>query len=91
MMVEVLCGITAGSKFGPFVRHWKDLSGPCGMGFCFIVVDPTCFAPDFQERMSTLLEYIRNMPAIDPSKPVLVPGDWERLNMAEIDKNGGIK
>lgn len=28
---------------------------------------------------------------MDPSKPVLIPGDPEQNNILQVDKNGGIK
>lgn len=91
ILVDVLCGITAGSKFGPFIKFWEDEEKGANLGHCYIAMDPKCFAPGFEERMSTLLDYIRNMEPADPDKPVLIPGDWEKNNMLETEKIGGIQ
>lgn len=34
---------------------------PADLGQCFICVDPGCFEPGFEERLSDLLNYLRNM------------------------------
>nr|CAD7395862.1 unnamed protein product [Timema cristinae] len=60
------------------------------LGQCFIAVDPECFAPGFQGRMSDLLGYLRGMEPSDPEKPVQVPGDPERKHMKSVDEQGGI-
>lgn len=88
IMVETLCGISAGSFFGPFIQM---VDAVWNLGQCYIAMDPKRFAPNFEERMSTLLDYIRNMHPRDPSKPVYVPGDYERNNMSEVEELGGIK
>jgi LDH2 family malate/lactate/ureidoglycolate dehydrogenase len=61
------------------------------LGHCFIAVDPKCFAPGFEERLSDLMESLRQMPPNDPDKPVLVAGDSERLHMKAVDEAGGIR
>lgn len=91
ILVEVLCGITSGSKFGPYIQRWITKDSPSNLGQCYIAVDPKCFAPGFEERMTCLLDFIRNLPPLDPDKPVLIPGDWERINMLKVKKYGGIR
>ncbi|XP_076183040.1 putative oxidoreductase YjmC [Ptiloglossa arizonensis] len=88
-MVEILCGILAGSKFGPNVRQWKDNNAIADLGQCFIAIDPRAFGTGSKERLSTLLKQLRELP-IAGDKSVLVAGDPERTNMARVDKEGGI-
>jgi len=91
LMVEMLCGILAGSEFGPNIRSWKSDVGFANLGHCFICIDPEVFIPGSKERLSTLLAQLRNLPSIEgPSKPVLIPGDPERQHMAKVDRDGGI-
>merc|ERR1712150_163707 len=89
-MVDVLSGILGGAAWGPNVRRVHLAQGqPANLGQCFIAIDPSNFAPGFQERMSALIGCCRDLePAGD--KPVLIPGDPERANMADCDKRGGI-
>lgn len=38
-----------------------------------------------------LMDHIRCLEPVDPTKPVLVPGDPERLAMEHVDRVGAIK
>ena len=38
-----------------------------------------------------LMDHIRGLEPVDPKKPVLVPGDPERLAMEHVDRVGAIK
>ncbi|XP_069681976.1 uncharacterized oxidoreductase YjmC-like isoform X1 [Periplaneta americana] len=92
LMVETLCGVLSGSSIGPDIRLWHESAeeGP-NLGQCFIAIDPQCFAPGFEDRMSSIMDYLRGMEPADPSKPVLVPGDPERNHMQMVDEQGGIR
>ena len=92
LMVETLCGILGGASYGPYVKkHKSEDPKPANLGHCFVVINPDCFAPGFNERMSSLMNSLRALEPADPRKPVLVPGDRERAFMKQIDKQGGIR
>ncbi|XP_015837333.1 uncharacterized oxidoreductase YjmC isoform X2 [Tribolium castaneum] len=59
--VEVICGILAGSAYGPNIRKYGDLGQIANLGQCFVALNPTYFAPGFEERLTDLLNFIRNM------------------------------
>ena len=64
MMVDILCGVLAGSKYANQVRRWgfaTDGSNPANLGQCFIVIDPECFAPGFTDRMDDLHKIHRDL------------------------------
>lgn len=63
ILVEVLCGILSGSSYGPNIRNWGSGKSdkPANLGHCFIAIDPKCFTPGFEERMSDLLDGLRNL------------------------------
>ncbi|KAK2577236.1 hypothetical protein KPH14_003382 [Odynerus spinipes] len=88
-MVEVLCGILAGSKFGPNIRSWKDGNKIADLGHCFLAINPEAFGSGAKERLSTLLHQLRALPS-SGDQPVLVAGDPERRAMEKVDKEGGI-
>lgn len=91
LMSDTFAGLLAGASFGPFVRHWlDDQDQEPNLGQGFVAIDPQCFAPGFEDRMAQLLDYLRNMEPADPAKPVLVPGDPERINMKKVEEEGGI-
>lgn len=92
LMVETLCGILSGSQYGPNIRGWgTHTHDVANLGQCFIAVDPECFAPGFDGRMSDLMDTIRNMEPADPNKPILIAGDPERIHMKAVDEAGGVK
>ncbi|ODN03478.1 Malate dehydrogenase [Orchesella cincta] len=91
LMTEIFCGIMAGAKYGPNVRKWMSATEPANLGQCFVAVDPSCFAPGFEGRLSDLLNTLRNLEPIDPSKPVLVAGDPETSHVKEVKDKGGIQ
>lgn len=90
-LVEILSGILSGACYGPNVRKWTNRVAPANLGQCFIAIDLCGFEPGFEERLSDLMKTIRNLQPTDPELPVLVPGDLEKLHMATIDKQGGIR
>lgn len=91
MMVEILCGILADSKYSPNIRNWKSTATLANLGQCFIAIDPEAFKPGFTNRMSDLNDTFRNLKSVHEDRPVLVAGDPERKHMAECDEIGGIK
>ncbi|XP_018574226.1 uncharacterized protein LOC108913205 [Anoplophora glabripennis] len=90
LMVETLCGILSGSAFGPNIRRWGREKAVANLGQAFIAINPNNFAPGFEGRLSTLMDYLRNMAPVESSKPVFVHGDMERTHMSEVDKRGGL-
>ncbi|KAH9635831.1 hypothetical protein HF086_002391 [Spodoptera exigua] len=78
-MVELFCSGLSGSKSTHNIRGWELESnqGPPDLGQCFAAINPECFAPGFVDRASDCLNTWRNLEPIDPSLPVLAPGDKE--------------
>uniref|UniRef100_A0A182Y2M5 Uncharacterized protein n=1 Tax=Anopheles stephensi TaxID=30069 RepID=A0A182Y2M5_ANOST len=91
-MVEVFCGILSGANYATKIRKWTHAGADseADLGQCFVAINPSCFAPGFEGRLSDLNSILRNMPMTDPEHPVLVAGDPERLHMAKVDRDGGL-
>lgn len=91
MLVDILCGVLSGSKYGPHIRNLKDHSQVANLGHFFVAIDPDCFAPGFSSRLQDLMDHLRQLTPTDPHKPILVPGDPERQALATMAaKNGAI-
>ena len=71
------------------VHHYQCWFGVL-QGQCFIAVDPSKFFPGFEGRLEDFLQMQRNLDPSDPSKPVLVAGDPERIHMKKCNDMGGI-
>ncbi|XP_052896284.1 uncharacterized oxidoreductase YjmC isoform X1 [Anopheles moucheti] len=91
-MVEVFCGILSGANYATKIRKWTHAGADseADLGQCFVAINPACFAPGFEGRLSDMNSILRNMPMTDPNHPVLVAGDPERMHMAKVDKDGGL-
>lgn len=66
-MVETLTGILSGAHFATQVRKWSldgSNSAEANLGQVFIAVDPNCFAPGFEDRMTELNGILRNLPPV---------------------------
>ncbi|XP_067678012.1 uncharacterized oxidoreductase YjmC-like [Haliotis asinina] len=90
MLVEVFCGILAGSTFGPSIRKWRNTDTVADLGQCFIAIDPECFAPGFRDRMSDLVNTCRTLEPAEGETEVLVAGDPERKHIELCTCRGGI-
>ena len=90
MMVELFCGIFAGSKYGKNVRSWREVSQVANLGQCFVAIDPECFAPGFPNRLQNFLNETRSLKPVDPESPILIAGDPERKNAELTEKTGGL-
>ncbi|EDV98661.1 GH12133 [Drosophila grimshawi] len=92
-MVDILSGVMAGAKYSTQVRKWTHAgaNSAADLGQVFIAVDPNCFAPEFEERMTDFNSRLRNTTPTDPKKPVLLAGDKEKNNMKAVDAAGGIQ
>lgn len=90
LMVEVLTGILGGSAYGSNIHSWAEASSVADLGQCFVAVDPACFAPGFEDRLSDFIHQLKNLPPVDTEKPVLVAGDPERMHEEKVQKEEGI-
>ncbi|VVC92785.1 unnamed protein product [Leptidea sinapis] len=90
-MVEVFCSGLSGASPTHKVPMWTyTQQDPPNLGQCFVAVDPQRFAPGFGHRVKECLDHYRSMEPIDPSLPVLVPGDKEKQNQESSRLRGTI-
>lgn len=85
MVVDILCAVLSGANYGHHVRHWQDYSNQvANLGHFFVALDPQFFAPGFSDRLQELMDHLRQLTPVDPDKPVLVPGDPEKIALSEL-------
>lgn len=63
--------ILIGSAYGPNVRKWMSASTEADLGQCFVTINPDCFAPNFEKRLSDLIRILRNLPPVRVFKVVI--------------------
>ena len=71
-----VCNV-AGAHYGPFIRSWGTKDRAVNLGQCFGCINPEFFAPGYQNRMSHLMQYLRNMDPV--STEHLVPLESQML------------
>jgi LDH2 family malate/lactate/ureidoglycolate dehydrogenase len=90
LMVHILGGTLSGASFSPIrVRTQKDHE-PDRLGHFFLAIDPKAFRCEgaFEEDLDAVIDVLHGTPAIDPDKPVLVPGDPEAKARAARLRDG---
>lgn len=50
-----------GGDYGHTIRNWMSFDSPANLSQCFVAINPAFFAPGFEDRMSDLMGYCRNM------------------------------
>ncbi|XP_041965033.1 uncharacterized oxidoreductase YjmC-like [Alosa sapidissima] len=90
MMVEVFCGMLAGSEYSRYIRTWRVTDRAANLGQCFVAINPENFAPGFNDRMSDLLSLHRHLEPAETEMPVVAPGDPERIHIEKCNSLGGI-
>ena len=89
IMIETLCGIMSGSKYGPFLKYEYELENEtANYGSLFIAMDPNCFSPDFEINITKFLHEIKNLTPIEKRKPVIIPGELENHLQCLTEKCG---
>lgn len=60
-VVDILTGVMAGAKYSTQVRKWmlKDASAAADLGQLFVAVNPSCFAPNFEELLADFNSRLR--------------------------------
>ncbi len=79
LLGHILGGTLPGATFSPIrVRNQKP-NDPDRTGHFCMAIDPKAFRPEgeFEDDLDAAIDVLRGTPAIDPAKPVLIPGDPE--------------
>lgn len=95
-IVDIFSAILSGASYGPWVPPFpayvpmpENQPGK-GLGHFFGAMRIDAFRPaaDFKQHMDHWIRRFRNAKPVDPSQPVLVPGDPERLSEIKRQKEG---
>jgi LDH2 family malate/lactate/ureidoglycolate dehydrogenase len=87
LITDVLAGVMTGSMFGLNVFQNEANHD---VGHVMMAIEPTAFLTqeEFDERLEQLVAEIKQAPAIDPKRPVILPGEIEFKRMAEREQSG---
>ena len=90
VLVHILGGTLAGASFSPLRNRTQRDSDPHNIGHFFMAIDPAAFrdAGEFERDLDDVIDVLHGARPADPSQPVLVAGDPERLTRAERLEQG---
>jgi LDH2 family malate/lactate/ureidoglycolate dehydrogenase len=90
VLVHILGGALAGASFSPLRNRTQRPSDPHNIGHFFMAIDPRAFRDEgqFESDLDDVIDVLHGTKRADPSQPVLVAGDPERLTRAERLERG---
>jgi len=90
VLVHILGGTLAGASFSPLRNRTQRDSDPHNIGHFFMAIDPGAFRDEgeFERDLDDVIDVLHGAKRADPSQPVLVAGDPERLTRAERLEQG---
>ena len=92
MIVDILCALLSGMPFGKKISsmYLSPLHEKRYLGQFVMAMDIAKFinVNTFKRRLKEEMEIIHRQPAKDPKRPVMVPGDPEKLAFKERMKKG---
>ena len=91
LMVEILCSMLTGMNFGPHIsKMFEKLEQKRHLGQFITAINIGAFQEIgiFKERMSQLLNELRNEPRLEEGQPVMVADDPQKINFAKRSSDG---
>ena len=91
LLVDLFSGLLSGAAYLNHVKSWVDApEEPQNLGHFFILIDTRVLgsAQWLSERMTDFAAILHGSPAVDATKPVLVPGEIELGRMAQQRAHG---
>lgn len=91
LMVEILCSMMTGMNYGPHIsKMFENLEQKRHLGQFVSAINISAFqeVEIFKERMSLLLNELRNEPPLEPGQQVMVADDPQKRNFKERSVSG---
>jgi LDH2 family malate/lactate/ureidoglycolate dehydrogenase len=90
LLVHILGGTLPGATFSPIRIRTQKSHDPDRTGHFCMAIDPKAFRPDgeFETDLDAVIDELHATPAIDPARPVLVPGDPEAASRKQRLQEG---
>jgi LDH2 family malate/lactate/ureidoglycolate dehydrogenase len=80
MLMDLMCGVLTGANYAGNVKSlYFDHSEPQNVGHVCIAIRPDLFMPrqDFEQRMDTFVDTVRELPRAAGVDEILIPGEPE--------------
>ena len=90
-MVDILSGVLTGGNHGGKVKDpFDDFTGPQNIGHLFIVIKPSIFVGNYNQRIKENIKRIKKLPKIKGIKEILYPGQ-NKFNRYKKNSNKEIQ
>jgi LDH2 family malate/lactate/ureidoglycolate dehydrogenase len=80
MLMDLMCGVLTGANYAGNVKSlYFDHSEPQNVGHVCIAIRPDLFMPrqDFERRMDTFVDTVKDLPRAADVDEILIPGEPE--------------
>ena len=91
LMVDLFAGLLSGASYLTHVKSWSDEPEAAqDLGHFFIAIDCSRLGGEAQmrTRMEDFARLLHDTPPSDPARPVLLPGERERAQLARQRREG---
>ena len=91
LCVDLLAGVLSGAAYLTHVQSWVETPHTAqGIGHAFILLNAKALMPTLtlSERMGDFASILHRTPAIDPGRPVMLPGEREMQSLKTARRNG---
>lgn len=91
LIVDLLAGVLAEAAYLSHVKSWVNAPDqPQNLGHFFILIDTSRLGSDtwLSSRIGDFIDIIHSTPPVDPSTPVLLPGEIEMMNLLRQRREG---
>jgi len=91
LLVDLFAGLLSGAAYLTHVKSWSDApEEPQNLGHFFILIDTSRLGSTqwLTERMNDFASILHGSPAVDPDRPVIVPGEIELAQMEQQRRDG---
>ncbi|MBP8718071.1 MAG: Ldh family oxidoreductase [Candidatus Atribacteria bacterium] len=90
MVIDILAGMLSGAKYGPEVKTFHKLEGPCGVGIFCVAINIEYFLKlaEFTSKVDSYIDSIKILKKVKGVSEIYLPGEIEFLKEEKAKKEG---
>jgi LDH2 family malate/lactate/ureidoglycolate dehydrogenase len=90
MVIDILAGMLSGAKYGPEVKTFHKLEGPCGVGVFCVAINIEYFLDlaEFTSKVDNYIDSIKNLKKVKGITEIYLPGEIELLKEEQARRAG---
>ena len=91
LCVDLMAGLLSGAAYLTHVSPWVERpEAPQNLGHVFVLIDAARLLPaaELHRCMQDFGSILRSAPAVDPARPVMLPGEREIAHLRRAERDG---